>query len=89
MLEGDSLLDMLHRHGVDLRDALWVLARVHELGKNLGAHTDRRDRRLAEARRALDATSGGPAEIERAEKALATAEAERASIEARASATVS
>src|SRR5699024_1483770 len=49
MLEGDSLLDMLHRHRIDLRDALWVLARVHELSENLGVHTDRRDCGLAEA----------------------------------------
>jgi mono/diheme cytochrome c family protein len=44
------------------------------------------DRRIAEARKTLEATSGGPAEIELAEKALATAEADRASIGIRAAA---
>jgi Protein of unknown function (DUF1553)/Protein of unknown function (DUF1549)/Planctomycete cytochrome C len=49
-------------------------------------HLKAADRRIVEARKALEATSGGPAEIEQAEKALATAEADRASIEARAAA---
>jgi Protein of unknown function (DUF1553)/Protein of unknown function (DUF1549)/Planctomycete cytochrome C len=52
----------------------------------LEAHLKAAHRRIAEARKALEATNGGPAEIERAEKALATAEADRASIEARAAA---
>jgi hypothetical protein len=50
------------------------------------AHLNAADGRIAKARSALEATNGGPAEIERAEKALATAEADRASIKARAAA---
>ena len=52
----------------------------------LDGHLRAADRRISEARRAIEATGGGPAEIERAEKALATAEAGRASIEARGAA---
>jgi mono/diheme cytochrome c family protein len=52
----------------------------------LVAYLKAADRRIAEARKALEATNGGPAEIERAEKALASAESDRAAIEARAAA---
>jgi mono/diheme cytochrome c family protein len=50
------------------------------------AHLRAADHRIAEARKVLEAISGGPAEIRRAEKALASAEADRASVEARAAA---